>query len=244
MSVFALPKEKQQLLFVANLMMMLLEVKSDLLVVLICLLFRTGVRNDSAGMARMRPAAILQRKMRWGDSLSVCPVEMAGSGPSASLKCCRWNVPVVCRLQTLGRLGDSSQRDVSQYVTFLEHGGNVGICPVLSKTSYMCQLIFGRCMSYPQLDGLHVPSGLVTWSGLLSGLIAVIVIPLAIWISLTSILTLHCWKLWVLCQVVWCPACWPLLAIDPTVNATTKYQKNTFATETEISVSVAYIASK
>ena len=64
MSVFALPKEKQRLLFVANLMMMLLEMKSDLLVVLICLLFRTGVRNDSAGMAGMRPAAILQRKMR------------------------------------------------------------------------------------------------------------------------------------------------------------------------------------
>ena len=32
--------------------MMLLEVKLDLLVVLICLLFRTGVRKDSAGMTR------------------------------------------------------------------------------------------------------------------------------------------------------------------------------------------------
>ena len=51
MSVFALPKEKQRLLFLANLLMMLLEVKSDLLVVLISLLFHTGVRKDSAGMA-------------------------------------------------------------------------------------------------------------------------------------------------------------------------------------------------
>ena len=50
--VFALPKEKQQLLFLANLLMMLLEVKSDLLVVLICLLFHTGVRKDSSGTNR------------------------------------------------------------------------------------------------------------------------------------------------------------------------------------------------
>ena len=50
-SVFALPKEKQRLLFLANLLMMLLEVKSDLLVVLISLLFHTGVRKDSAGIA-------------------------------------------------------------------------------------------------------------------------------------------------------------------------------------------------
>ena len=35
------------------------EVKSDLLGVLISLLFPTGVRKDSAGMAGMRPAAIL-----------------------------------------------------------------------------------------------------------------------------------------------------------------------------------------
>ena len=39
--------------------MMLLEVKSDLLVVLICLSFQTGVRKDSAGMAGMRSSAIL-----------------------------------------------------------------------------------------------------------------------------------------------------------------------------------------
>ena len=58
-SVFALTKEKQWLLFLVNLLMMLLEVKSDLLVVLICLLFRTGVRKNSAGMAGMRPSAIM-----------------------------------------------------------------------------------------------------------------------------------------------------------------------------------------
>ena len=58
MSDFALPKEKQQLSFLPNLMM-LLEVKSDLLVVLICLSFHTGVRKDSAGMAGMRSSAIL-----------------------------------------------------------------------------------------------------------------------------------------------------------------------------------------
>ena len=57
--VFALPKEKQRLLFLANLLMMLVEVKSDLLVILICLLFHTGVRKGSAGMAGVRPATIL-----------------------------------------------------------------------------------------------------------------------------------------------------------------------------------------
>ena len=46
------------------LLMMLLEVKSDLLVVLIRLLFCTGIRKDSAGMAGMRPTAILYRRMR------------------------------------------------------------------------------------------------------------------------------------------------------------------------------------
>ena len=83
MSVFALPKEKQRLVFLVNLLMMLPEVKSDLLVVLICLLFRTGVRKGSAGMAGMRPSAVCRG--RRGASLSVCPVGMAGSGPSASL---------------------------------------------------------------------------------------------------------------------------------------------------------------
>ena len=48
-SVFALPKEKQLLLYLANLLVMLLEVKSDLLAVLVCLLFHTGVRKDSSG---------------------------------------------------------------------------------------------------------------------------------------------------------------------------------------------------
>ena len=57
--VFALPKEKQRLLFLANLLMMLVEVKSDLLVILICLLFHTGVRKGSAGTAGVRPATIL-----------------------------------------------------------------------------------------------------------------------------------------------------------------------------------------
>ena len=75
---FCTAQGEAALLFLANLLMTLLEVKSDLLVVLICLLFRTGVRKDSAGMAGMRPAAI---------SLYVCLVEMTGSGPSASLLC-------------------------------------------------------------------------------------------------------------------------------------------------------------
>ena len=57
--VFALPKEKQWLLFLVNLLMMLLDLKSDLLVVLICLLFRTCVRKDSAGKAGMRLSTIL-----------------------------------------------------------------------------------------------------------------------------------------------------------------------------------------
>ena len=60
MSVLAPSKEKQRLLLLANHLIMLLEVKSDLLVVLICLfLFRTGVKKDSAGMAGMRPSTIL-----------------------------------------------------------------------------------------------------------------------------------------------------------------------------------------
>ena len=70
MSVFALHREKQRLLFLApeppdpgSRLIMLLEVKSDLLsggLNLTLVPHRSvSVRKDSAGMAGMRPAAVL-----------------------------------------------------------------------------------------------------------------------------------------------------------------------------------------